>query len=154
MPARPTTGTDMPVSIRIGHFVKRAEQALMARKSQALRSLDLTVPQYNALLVLSDNPGLSGAQLARRCFVTPQSMATLLANLEAKELVVRRVSAVHAQVMQAQLTRHGRALLRKADRLAVAVESQLSEAFSSDEREQLMVLLERATRVLEGDFPG
>ncbi|MBC8093027.1 MAG: winged helix-turn-helix transcriptional regulator [Pseudonocardia sp.] len=143
------SGTDLPVEDRIGHFVKRAEQALMARKSQALRTVDLTVPQYNALLVLADNPGLSGAQLARRCFVTPQTMAALLANLEAKGLVTRRVSTVHAQVMQTALTRHGGSLLRKADRLAVSIETHLADAFSDTDRRSLMEMLERATRILE-----
>lgn len=139
----------MPVEERIGHYVKRAEQALMARKAQALRAVDLTVPQYTALLVLADNPGLSGAQLARRCYVTPQTMAALLTNLEAKSLVTRRASTVHSQVMQTALTRHGRALLRKADRLAVAIESRLAGAFAADDGKRLIEMLERATDVLE-----
>ncbi|OLT12056.1 hypothetical protein BJF78_25170 [Pseudonocardia sp. CNS-139] len=149
-----SSATELPIDQRIGNVVKRAEQALMARKSQALRTVGLTVPQYTALMVLADHPGLSGAQLARRCFVTPQTMAALLANLEAKALVTRRPSAVHAQVMQTALTRQGRALLRKADRLAVAIETNLAEAFPEPERTRLMEMLEQVTRVLEdGDRP-
>jgi DNA-binding MarR family transcriptional regulator len=145
----PGSGTELPIERRIGHAVKRAEQALMARKSQALRTVGLTVPQYSALMVLAEQPGLSGAQLARRCFVTPQTMAAILTNLEGKDLVTRRASSVHAQVFQATLTRRGRALLRKADRLAVEIESGLADAYTAMEQEQLMTLLERATKVLE-----
>lgn len=140
--------SELPVEQRIGHHLKRAEQALMARKSRALRAVDLTVPQYNALLVLADHPGLSGAQLARRCYVTPQTMASLLANLESKSLVTRTVSTVHSQVMQTALTRHGRALLRKADRLAVTIEAGLADAYSPDDRAALVRLLEQAAIVL------
>jgi DNA-binding MarR family transcriptional regulator len=144
------SGTALPIERRIGHAVKRAEQALMARKSQALRTVGLTVPQYSALMILAEHPGLSGAQLARRCFVTPQTMAAILTNLEGKELVARRVSDVHAHVFQATLTRRGRALLRKADRLAVEIESGLADAFTASEQEQVMALLERVTEALEG----
>lgn len=143
------SGTDLPIERRIGHAVKRAEQALMARKSQALRAVDLTVAQYSALMILAENPGLSGAQLARRCFVTPQTMAAILTNLEAKELVTRRASSVHSNVFQATLTRRGRALMRKADRLAVEIESSLAGAFTPAEQDQLMALLERVTAMLE-----
>ena len=121
----------------------------MARKSQALRAVGLTVAQYSALMILAEHPGLSGAQLARRCFVTPQTMAAILAGLEAKDLVTRQASTVHSQVLQTALTRHGRALLRKADRVAVGIESALAEAFSAAEQAQVMALLERVTAVLE-----
>lgn len=137
-----------PIEERIGHHLKRAEQALTTRKSRALRSVDLTVPQYSALLVLADHPGLSGAQLARRCCVTPQTMAALLANLETKALVSRTPSAVHPQVVQASVTRHGRAVLRKADRLAGTVEASLADAFSDEDRERLLTMLAEVVRLL------
>lgn len=137
-----------PVEERIGHYLKRAEQALTTRKSRALRTVDLTVPQYTALLVLADHPGLSGAQLARRCYVTPQTMAALLANLETKALVTRTPSTVHSQVVQTSVTRHGRAVLRKADRLAGSVESSLAEAFSDEDRRRLVTMLTEVARLL------
>lgn len=45
---------------RLGHVIKRAEQALIARKTRVLRAFDLTVPQYAALLLLSGTDGMSG----------------------------------------------------------------------------------------------
>ena len=141
--------TELPLHDRIGHLVKRAEQAVAARKTQALRAVDLTVPQYTALLVLDAEPRLSGAQLARRCGVTPQTTAALLATLETKALITRTVSTEHSQVMLAALTRHGRAVLRRADRLAVSIEQHLAEAFSDGDRERLVKLLEHAISTLE-----
>lgn len=130
---------------RLGTFIKRAEQALMAEKQRVLKPLGLSVPQYAVLHALSVAP-LSGAQLARVCCVTPQSMASLLATLETKRLIERSPSDVHAQVLVAKLTRSGHALFRKADAAALEVEARLSEAYEPDEEKSLRELLQRAAR--------
>jgi DNA-binding MarR family transcriptional regulator len=133
---------------RPGLAIKRAEQALMREKARALRTFGLTVPQYAAMLVLARSPGLSGAQLARACEVTPQSMASLLATLEGKGLVSRAGSTVHAKVYLARLTEAGDALAAEADRAAIAVERRLVDAFTAAELDALRSLLARATAVL------
>jgi DNA-binding MarR family transcriptional regulator len=132
---------------RLGTFLKRGEQALMAEKSRVLRPFGLSVPQYAALLALSQAP-LSGAQLARICYVTPQSMASLLTNLEAKKLIERTPSDIHSQVLVAKLTRSGYATFRKADAAALAVEQRLSAAFTDEEERSLRELLQRAILTL------
>ena len=92
------------VSVRLGSGIKRVEQVLMAEKARALRDFDLTVPQYATLLALSYVPGQSAAQLARAALVSPQTMATILNNLEAKKLITRDVSSLHARVIVCELT--------------------------------------------------
>ncbi|MCK9877398.1 MarR family transcriptional regulator [Frankia sp. Ag45/Mut15] len=135
---------------RPGLAIKQAEQALMREKSRLLRALGLTVPQYAAMLTLSRFPELSGAQLARRCLVTPQSMASLLATLERRSLVRRTTSAVHAKVFPVHLTEAGAALLAEADQAAVTVERRLANAFTDAELDVLRSLLARATVALTG----
>jgi DNA-binding MarR family transcriptional regulator len=132
---------------RLGAFLKRAEQALIADKSRVLKPFGLSVPQYTVLHALSFAP-LSGAQLARVCGVTPQSMASLLSTMESKKLVERTPSDVHAQVLVARLTRTGQATFRKADAAALAVEAGLSAAFSPEEETSLRALLCRAIDTL------
>jgi DNA-binding MarR family transcriptional regulator len=143
-------GLEAEIAGRLGDTVKRAEQAVATEKTNALRELDLTVPQYTVLLALSYTQGASGAQLARICLVTPQTMTTVLANLEAKGLIQRMPSAVHQKVLVTTLTRAGRALLKKADVKVRAVEDRLNAAFDADERATLTQLLARATKVLNG----
>ena len=137
------------VPLRLGAGVKRAEQALMARKGKALRGVGLTVPQYAVLLHLVEKPGMSGAQLARATAVTPQTMTTVLGNLEAKGLIGREVSEAHSKVLVTRLTPAGEVLVRRADELAVQVEAELWDAFEPDERERFRAYLERAVAVME-----
>lgn len=133
---------------RLGTYVKRAEQSLMAAKNKALRPLGLTVPQYAALHALSF-ASLSGSQLARVCCVTPQSMASLLSTMESKGLVTRAPAEVHAQVLLATLTPKGKELLDEADARALAVEARLSDVYTEDELALLRELLDRGIRALQ-----
>ena len=48
----------------------------------------------------SREQGMSGAQLARACGITQQSMATVLTGLQNKGLIDRRTSAVHTKVLR------------------------------------------------------
>jgi DNA-binding MarR family transcriptional regulator len=134
--------------VRLGYYVKRAEQALIAEKTRVLQPFQLTVPQYAVLLVLLEDEEASAAQLARACLVTPQTMATVLTNLEEKGLIEREISPAHQRLRIARLTPAGTDLVRRADQAASAVERRLSKAFTAAEREALTEYLERAIAAL------
>ncbi|MDT0319918.1 MULTISPECIES: MarR family transcriptional regulator [unclassified Streptomyces] len=141
--------TDLPVDERIGHHVKRAEQHLIAAKHSAVQEFGLTVSQYTVLLVLSTEPGLTGAGLARRCLVTPQTMSAVLNTMERVGLVERLPHPTHQHVLETRLTPLGKGRLRKADRAAVAVEQRLSKLFTPEERESFLEYLGRCSAALE-----
>jgi DNA-binding MarR family transcriptional regulator len=139
----------MPPGERLGFDIKRAEQALMAAKTAALRPGNLTVAQYAALSALGDNPGISGAALARACLVTPQAMAAVLKTLEERGLVARSPHRWHRHVLETSLTEAGRAALRAADREAVRIERRLADSFTAEERQALRDLLARCVQAIE-----
>ncbi|KOU24066.1 MarR family transcriptional regulator [Streptomyces sp. WM6372] len=141
--------TSMPPEERIGSHVKRAEQALLAAKNAALKPAAVTVPQYAALLWLSEKPGISAAALARLCGVTPPTMNTVLKNLQERALIVRTPHEWHRNVLETRLTEEGRAAMELADAGAVRVERALAAAFSAEERERLIGLLGRCAEVLD-----
>ncbi|MFD5506374.1 MarR family winged helix-turn-helix transcriptional regulator [Streptomyces sp. NPDC059761] len=141
--------TSMPPEERIGSHVKRAEQALLAAKNAALKPAAVTVPQYAALLWLSEKPGISAAALARLCGVTPPTMNTVLKNLRERALIERTPHEWHRNVLETRLTEEGRAAMELADAGAVRVERALAAAFSAEEREQLIDLLGRCAEVLD-----
>src|SRR5258708_5224900 len=104
------------VDERLGHMVKSLEQELSGATDAALRPMGLTVPQYSALLVIAETPGISGAELARQCLVTPQTMTTVLGNLTVKGLIERRTVPGQARAMETTITRSGKTLLAPADK--------------------------------------
>ncbi|MBL1079222.1 MarR family transcriptional regulator [Nocardia sp. 2] len=144
----------MPAEERLGAYIKRAEQALQATKTAVLKPAGVTVPQYAALLVLSENAGINAAALARQCGVTPPTMNTILANLNDRGLIERTPHAWHRNVLETRLTEAGRKVLRQADVAAVRVERAVAAEFTDQERQALMAMLERAAAVFEAQRPG
>ncbi|MGV9310034.1 MarR family winged helix-turn-helix transcriptional regulator [Nonomuraea sp. NPDC003727] len=138
----------MPAEERLGLDVKRAEHLLMAAKHAAVKQAGLTVPQYAALLVLADAPGISNAALARQCLVTPQASSVVVRNLMERGLVERRPHPWHRQMLETHLTEEGRRALETADAAAVAIERKIADAFTPRERDQLRDLLARFGQAL------
>ncbi|TDD92500.1 MarR family winged helix-turn-helix transcriptional regulator [Actinomadura rubrisoli] len=138
----------LPIEQRLGHHLKRVEQELIAAKTVALRPYGLNVPQYTVLLVLAHEPGLSGAALARRCLVTPQTMSSVLTTLESRRLVERTPHPIHTHILEVRLTRKAKSVLAEADAEAVKVELRLSAKFKPQEADQLIEYLGRCSGVL------
>lgn len=145
---------DEDMSLRLGLGIKRVEQLLMGEKARALREFGLTVPQYATLATLTQSPAQSAAQLARAALVSPQTMATILSNLEAKGLIVRTASSLHLRVLVCHLTESGAELVSNADEPVRAVEEDLRSAFTDEEFDQFHEFLDRAEkRLLERTDP-
>ena len=126
---------------RPGYLLKRAQSALHAAMAAALREHNTTVSQYALLTALDEEPGLSNADLARRAFVTPQTMNQLLRELERKQWVTRRPHPVHGRILQADLTQQGHAALRSCHQAVDAIEEQMLARLSPAHRQQLTAAL-------------
>jgi DNA-binding MarR family transcriptional regulator len=134
---------------RVGYLIKRAQHALRNAMDQALRDLDVTPPQYAVLALLDEEPDLSNAELARRAFVTPQTMHEILANLEAGGLVGRSGHRGHGHLLQVYLTNAGRWMLAACHERVEAIEAQLVSRLDPLARRQLADTLERCIEALQ-----
>jgi MarR family transcriptional regulator, organic hydroperoxide resistance regulator len=139
---------DVPAEEYLCTRIRRAEQALMGHHEAVLRGYGLTMTQYTVLLAISREGGMSGAQLARSAGVTQQTMATVLTGLEAKQLITRQPSPVHAKVLIAALTQQGQQVLNHAYQEVNTLERAFADTFAPGEHAALCDLLERATTVL------
>jgi DNA-binding MarR family transcriptional regulator len=130
-------GVDQVTTARVGYLIKRAQMVLHDAMADALGSHDLTVTQFAVLTALDEEPGLSNADLARRTFVTPQSMHAVLQELERLQFVVRRTHPQHQRVLQAALTKAGRRTLKSAANAVNAVEERMLNKLSNSARSRL-----------------
>src|SRR5271170_5632760 len=122
---------------RVGYLIKRAQTVLHDAMADALGSHDLTVTQFAVLTGLDEEPGLSNADLARRAFVTPQSMHAVLQELENRHFLVRRTHPQHRRVLQAELTEGGRGTLEQAADAVDAMEERMLGKLSDLARSRL-----------------
>jgi DNA-binding MarR family transcriptional regulator len=131
----------------LAYRLKLLDNALVARKSAAVRALDLTESQCKVLTLLADGVPKSATHLAREALVTSQTMTGIVKNLETKGLVTRHPSPDHARVMLITLTKAGVTRADQAHELARHVETALREAMSDNTYQGLLRLLEQAVQL-------
>jgi len=145
---RPQNTTDRP-----GYLIKQAQAALNAQMSRALHEHGVTLSQFAVLTALDDEPGLSNAQLARRAFITPQSMNENLRELEARTWIRRRRHPAHGRILQIELTEEGRATLRACDAAVTVIEQQMLAGLDSGQRRELAAALHSCIAALKPAQP-
>ena len=116
------------------YLVKRLELVARSLMDAALREHGLTTVQYTALTVLERSGELSSAQLARRSFVTPQSMHDVVSWLQDRGLVQRRRDPENRRVLLISLTEAGREAVRACAPAVDALEERMLAAMHHGEQ--------------------
>lgn len=132
----------------IGFALKQAQQALRNRMDSGLREIGLTTPQYAVLAFLEVEPGASNAMLARRAFVTPQTMQAILVTLERSGFIARTPHAEHGRVQSTQLTASGRGVLEAASAIVADAEARLRNAVAPLDPQAVTAMLLRLAEAL------
>ena len=128
-----------PATLRGSHrpsllyVIKQLELTVRSHLDDIVKAAGITVPQYTALTVLDHHDGLSLAQLARNSFVTPQSVADLVANLERNGLVRRDRNPQNRRELIVSLTPRGRKLLSTHAQAVAALESEMTSGLTPDQ---------------------
>lgn len=128
------------------YLVKSAEAANRLLTERIAREEGLTALQYTALGVLERRDGLTAAQLARRSFVTPQSMQDMVRALQDKGFVDRAQSPDNRRELRLSITAAGREVLRRLEPRMAELNDAVLGDFSAAEVEMFRALLLRARR--------
>jgi DNA-binding MarR family transcriptional regulator len=128
----------------LGFLVRGLMARLRPHAVQALRPLGLGLPEFVCMRILDEDPGRTGAELARHTHVTAQAMNQVLQGLQELGLVTRPATAPSGRALPAQLTRKGSALLRRAEAAVASSDEHLLAHLSLADRRQLKLLLYRA----------
>ncbi len=80
-----------------------------------LQALNLTYPQYLAMLVLWEHDGLTVGEISQHLLTDPGSLTPLLKRLESEGLLKRTRSREDERVVLVQLTDKGRKLHKQAE---------------------------------------
>ena len=131
--------TTNPLSLQI-HTL---DLLLQAALDVALTVCGLTMAQWTALREAHERPGASGADLARACQITPQTMHTMITTLERAGLLVRQPHAVHGRVVQVYLSNAGEQRLAEGSAIVAETEERGLAGLSEEERRLLGSLLAR-----------
>jgi DNA-binding MarR family transcriptional regulator len=137
---------------RVTYLIGRLQRAMRHELDDAVRPSGVTTPQYATLVELRERSGQTNAQLARRTFMTPQSMSEVVKSLQAKGLVHREADEAHGRLIRISLTSEGVRVLADCDRAVDAVEGQMLRELTQHDREQLVAHLKSGVRMLGAGF--
>lgn len=115
----------------LAYLLRQAHAATRLTMERALADVGVTPPQFMVLTMLRAYPGLSGAELARVAWLTPQTVGVIMGNLERDGAIRKTAHPVHGRVLQWSLTRRGDALLAKCRRHVQALERRLMAGLSA-----------------------
>jgi DNA-binding MarR family transcriptional regulator len=140
---------------RISYVVARLERAIRVAITERVAPHGLTTLQYTTLSILGRRgQPLSNAQLARRAYMTPQSMSEVIDALEQKGLIRRGSHPNHRRVLPAAPTAKGRRVLAACERSVDELEDEMLAGLSDGERAALLQTLKGVVRVLGAGFPS
>lgn len=132
----------MTMSIaELGLAVKRLQVKHHRAATEALRPLDVTLVQWDALRHLHANPGASLHDLAVLTFQTDQAFGTLATRLEARGLI-RRVNGA-GRAIRPVLTPEGERVCAEGRKATERVVRESFAPLDADEREVFGGMLER-----------
>ena len=133
----------MELTDNILWLLKQAFYFSLKSVNDSIAEHGVTTAQIGLLRQLANEPGLSGAELARRLLISPQGVQLALAALERQGLVERKQNPQHGRILQAYLTDQGRAIVSAVVSDAIAAHDQLFGVLTADEQETLRMLLSR-----------
>jgi DNA-binding MarR family transcriptional regulator len=130
------------------YLMKQVELAVRSRLDGLTRPAGLTALQYTALTVLERHPDLTSAHLARRSFVTGQSMADMVTALLDRGLIERHRDPADRRRLVIALTSQGAALLDEMRPRVAELEREVLARLSADEVAELRSSLEQCRQAL------
>lgn len=116
---------------RPGYLIKQVATAFRKVAEERLRETGLSMSQYAVLRALSDVPGAPAAELARRTFVTRQSLRDVLGGLQKAGLASVAAEPAARRTRPVTLTAEGRRRLNRAEALVSDVEERMLAGISS-----------------------
>ena len=126
-----------------GYTIKQVQQQIHTAMEDALRPLSLSLSQYNVLKTLEATSPVTGAELSRKAFVTPQTMHTVLTTMERKELIVRTAISGNAKSFDISNTDKGVSALSNADEALVKLFNRANSTLTPSEYDELEHLLKK-----------
>jgi DNA-binding MarR family transcriptional regulator len=123
--------------------MKRILLAFRGLVDEEFRPLGVTLAQLQVLFAVRSQPRSSGAQLARTCYITPQTVQSLLKHLEERGLIDRGKDPVNDRIVTTSLTDAGERLAQLVEKSSLPLHRELWEGITDSELDQLNDVLGR-----------
>jgi DNA-binding MarR family transcriptional regulator len=117
----------------VAYMVGRLDRALRLKFRKVLEPMGLTLTQYTVLSVFYSSGSLSNAKLAERTMVSPQAANELIKGMEKNGWILRKPDPNHGRIIRISLTREGKRLLTRSNKVIAKMEQQMLQGLSNKE---------------------
>ncbi|MEK9645496.1 MAG: MarR family transcriptional regulator [Alphaproteobacteria bacterium] len=127
----------------IGFNLRCAQLAVFQHFNATVGKDQISAPQFGTLLLIEANPGISQSAVAEALRFDRSTLVQIIDRLEARDYVVRKVSARDRRSNALELTDTGAAALKELKETALAHEARVAENLIDAERAELIALLQK-----------
>ncbi len=126
-------------TLKLSHILSVTKHEMRRQMDSVLRPLGLTAAQYSALSALEEKATQTNADLARACFVTPQTMIRMVKEFRRKAYIKR--SHTEGLKIRMELSPKAFDILCRAHRAIDSLEREMTKGLSKAEVKRLMEML-------------
>lgn len=156
MPKNPKAGPVVEPKHSVGFLLRLLQHTLQQTMHEGLRKqgVELSFAAVVALFGLHFEPGVPGAKLARRAFVSAQTMNSVLRHLELDGLIERRPHPDSRRADSWSLTEAGLVELERAHSVGTSVFTKMLASFDEQEVVAFQDYMRRCIHALGGGDLG
>ncbi len=137
-------GRSLPMSLL------RAREAVMKKFIPSLKEHDLSPQQWRVVRALQDEDELEFYELSERCYLLKPSLSRIVRNLEARQLIERKVAENDQRRAVINLTDDGRELFAQVAPKSIERYDYIADKFGSGKLELLYELLDELVDKIDG----
>ncbi len=128
--------------------IARVHSLMTKQLDRSLRDIDLTISQFEVLMILNSKAGLSQQDLAQCLLVTKGNVCTVLGRMEKNQWIIRQQDPHDGRAHCLHLTEKGCDMVKKAAPLAAKQVRLLMDSLTPAQQRVLYGLLDQ----LEGSL--
>jgi DNA-binding MarR family transcriptional regulator len=134
----------------VGYRTRQAQLAIFRDFAGITAETGLSPGQFSLLTLIGSNPGINQITLAALHNLDKSTLSLAIRALKRQDLIESRRQPEDGRFYALHLTRAGSALVKRATQLVERQERRMEKALKPGERAQLIDMLKRITRALEG----
>lgn len=129
-----------------GNLIRRLHQistSVFAERTKEL-GVDITAPQFAALMILSDHKAIDQATLAGMIALDRTTIGGVIERMLAKDWLTRSTSQIDRRAKVLELTAKGQTLLAQLKPIVHDMQKDILPGLSADERDTFIRLAQKA----------
>jgi DNA-binding MarR family transcriptional regulator len=135
-------------TLGISFYLKILQNEFRQQLDLALKRYKITSAQYAVLSVIEEGDPLTSAELARRCFVSPQTMNRIMKSLVRENFVVRSSNPNHELKLDYNFTKKADKVLCDAHAIVNALELKMVKDLAKNDVQQFLDFMQRSFKNL------